>query len=449
MADGEGTRIVQKLSPDPGRPSLRYLNLAVVCLFALLLYAFRPAGGGVDLTSSYLGCRVIMEHNTDHLYSQDVTSYQLVKDPVWQQATLGRGFAPDLALPPYVQTPLWGYSLRPLCRSMGFPAFNRLFLFVLCLCFAGTVWLTAREWTLHLFHPLWVAASCVLYAALYPLHYSLALTQTHILFLYMALLAVALARRGFPIWAGILLALAAAVKITPALLFVYWIITRQKKAAWSFIAASLALVAAAVLTTGAPLYLAYLRSMSRVSNMLLVAWNNQSLAAWWMGFHYPRQEFGTWHIFVLPPAVKITSLVLLLASAVAGGFFDRRRQDVTMNTPPYGAIFTLTGATLFTPIAWTHYFVILIVPIMFLLDAFLRRRSPILLAVAAAIVLPNVYHFVFRLSHAALPDIVRLQFYSGIVAMAALYLLSRPGGLVQPAQEPYPHELHGNLAADS
>ena len=405
-------------------------NALVVACFAVLLIATRPPGGGVDLTSSYLGCRLFINGQTSHLYSQDTVSYQLVNDPVWKQATLGRGFAPGMALPPYVQTPLWGYALQPLCRSTEWPAFNEIFVVLLAFSFAAMLWMAARFWTPRLFHPGWLAAVCAVLFIMEPLQYSMALTQTHILFIFMALVAVVVERRGHWAAAGLLLALAAAVKITPGLLLLYWLMNRRWKAAASFLVSSAALLAITIVATGRGTVLAWLASMSRVSKMLLVAWNNQSLAGWLMGGHYPEAELWTWHIFPLPPTVKALSLGLLIASAIAGGYIDWRLHARDASQPPYGAILTLTGATMFTPIAWSHYSVLLIVPVMMLLDAHLRRRSRALFAAAVSIVLLNVYFF-FHLHQARLgihlPYLVRVQFYAGVLALAALVALYRRG----------------------
>ncbi len=296
---------------------------------------------------------------------------------------------------------------------------------VLVLSFAGMLWVTGRYWTPHLFHPLWMAGVCLL-VPLEPFQYSVVLTQTHVPFILMALLAVLLARKGFPLWAGVLLALAAAVKITPGLLAVYWLVTRRYKAFISFVITSLALFALTVALTGTQTVAAWLHSMSRVSNVLLLAWNNDSFAAWVMQSHYAAAEKGRWLSLPLPHGVKLLSLALLLSSAILGGYLDRRTAPRGEGQPPYGAILTLIGATLFTPIAWTHYFALLIVPIMLALDEHLRRRTPVLVGTVGLLVALNTYDFVYlHGSHlrTALPYLARTEFYAGLIAMVLLVYL--------------------------
>lgn len=406
--------------------SRQRLSLVIVLLFTVALAAVYRNSPGTDLTSSYLGCRLFVDGETGHLYAQDPSSYNLVTDPVWEQAAAGRGFAKHAFLPPYVQTPIWGFALQPVCRRLSWPAFNKLFVLGVAICFGGLIWLTVHEWAPGLRHPAWMAAVCVLFLASDTVRYSMQLTQTHIIFMLMALVAVVLARSGRPVWAGILLAVAAAIKITPGLLLIYWLMTRQTKAAISFVVSSLALLAITLLAAGPQVVLAYLHSMSKISSILLVAYNNQSFAAWAAGGSYPAAELRVWHSFVLPPWVRIASLGLLFAAAVAGGYMDRQLAKRSPAAPPYGALFTLIGATLFTPIAWSHYFVILLVPVVLLADEVLRRRSNLLIALTALLLCLTFYtgavaHLGIVASH--LPVLIRNQFYAALVALASLAVL--------------------------
>lgn len=417
-------------------PRREALNLSVLSLFAVFLIATYWRTPGMDLTSSYLGCRLFVTGQSSHLYGFDASLFNTNPDPVWSAAAQGHGL-PEL-LPPYVQTPLWGYALQPLCAHIQFPAFNRIFLMVTSFCLAGMIWLTARYWASRLYHPSALALLCIGFWYTKPLREAMYLVQTHILFLLMALAAVVLARRRWPVTAGVLLALAAAVKITPAILVYYWFVTRQLKAALTFCITSALVLGVTLLACGWSVVSAWIQNMGRVSNVLLVANNNDSLAAWWMASAYPASELNQWHNLTLPPAVKIVCLLLYLASGVAGGYFDRQLFRRQPDAPPYGAVFTLLAGVVFTPIAWSHYYILLVVPVMLLLD---ESRQPsgdlasraIALAFAAIItsftawpvlaieLLPRVQ----RHLHLTLPDAVpvRGQFYAGVMALAALVFL--------------------------
>ncbi|MGC9199848.1 MAG: glycosyltransferase family 87 protein [Acidobacteriaceae bacterium] len=299
----------------------------------------------------------------------------------------------------------------------------------MAVCFAALIWLTGRYWTTRFFTPQWVLLVAVLWVRADPLRDAIELTQTHVIFVLLSVFAIILSRSNRPVWAGILLAVATAVKITPGVLVVYWLFTRQRKAALSFVLTSLALFTAPVLLTGPSAIVGYLHSMARVSNILLLAKGNQSMAAWWMGLLYPKNQPLTFQPLRLPATLKLVCSSLVVLSALFGAYFDRQREAPPGEPAvPYGAIFTLLGATVFTPIAWSHYYLILVIPLILMLDEYLRRRSYPLLCLFVFIIAlsnsPNLLRHAGYL-HLPVPDLVRGQFYAGLLAMAALYLLYR------------------------
>ncbi len=399
--------------------------LVVLFLFALLSAVRHFSSPGADLSSSYYGCRLLAAHQSEHIYSRDPVDYDHVADPVWDRLAASTGFAAVRILHPYVQTPLWAFALRPLCTTLAFPAFNDFFLFVLGFSLVATLWLVARFWAPRVFHPGWIAFLC---AALYlteAYKYSFMLTQTHMIFVLLTVGALLLAERGAPVWAGLLLAVAAAIKITPAFLFLYWLINRQTRAAAAFAGFSVLLFAASLFSTGLPLNLAFLHNLSQISNMLLVSWNNQSFAAFVLAGRYPVSEQQLWHSLPLPPAIKWLSTFLSVAFTVAGGLLDRRSQQPGRAVPPYGAVIAILGALVFAPLSWTHYYIFLVVPLMMMLDGLLHKRSILLLALLVAVFALNFDTQTLGgvLQKYRLFAIVRAQFYSGLLSMGALALL--------------------------
>ena len=399
----------------------------------LVLHAFSVFGvlrhlhvSGEDLSSSYVGCRVLAAGQASHLYSHDPSDFPKVGDPLWDHIAVESGFTPLFRLHPYVQTPLWAYSLQPLCTHTRYRAFCDIFLIVLMLCTAGTLWLVARHWAPSLFHPGWIALVCAGLYVSQPFKYAIFLNQTHIIFIFVTVWAVVLARRGNPVAAGILLALAAAVKITPGYLVVYWLVSRKYKAALSFIFTSILLLGVTLATAGPALTVAYFRELGWVSNVLLLAYNNQSFAAVWMAHRYPPQLLS-WHIYPLPPAIKVASLVLSLGAAVAGGLLDRDAESKRPGAPPFGAVLALLAGTMFTPIAWTHYYIVLVIPVMLLLDAQRTSQSARWLLFTLPIFVLNLYPIAVGAVHAYVRSIslTRSQFLSGLLSLGALIALHR------------------------
>lgn len=376
---------------------------------------------GEDLSSSYMGCKLLAVGAQDHLYSHDPDLFNEVGDPLWNAIALQSGFSKTGLLHPYVQTPLWAYLLTPACKRVDFPAFNKSFMALGMCCFAGMIWLVVRHWTPKIFHPGWVLLILVCLYISEPFKYALFLNQTHILFLFLSVAAIICARGSHPVWAGIFLAAAAAIKITPGFLILYWLFARQWKAALSGVLSSIVLAIVTIMVCGAELMRAFLNNLTYVSNVLLVPFNNQSFAATILDHRYPVDLF-VWQIYKLPAGVKLISLLATLVFTIIGGLWDRRANE---GTPPYGAVMAMLSATLFAPIAWTHYFVILVIPVMLLLDRAREERLPALALLAFSVFLLNVYPVSIGSVHQVntAVSIVRSQFYATALSMVGLGLM--------------------------
>ncbi len=389
---------------------------------------------GASLATSYLGCRVVADGTQRHLYDRGPVLFDHVYDPAWTVAGTEGAMREDYSTLPYMQTPLWAWSLQPLCAHMPYHYFKDLFLALTVLCMAIAIWLVAGHWTPRVFHPGWVALICAALYSTEAYHYATALVQTHILFVLLTLVALMVAR-WHPLDAGMMLALSAVMTITPGLLMFYWLVTRQWKAALSFIVASLALIGITLAAVGPALFLDYLHSLSQNSHVLLVAFNNQSFAAWREGQHFPAYELMVWHVLRMPVRMELVSLFLSLLAAFVGGWMDRRASLVRPDAPPYGAIFAMVGGMVFATLAWSHYYILLVVPVMMMLDAALAERSTAksrwLIALSVAVLLLNLYPVCYRmvLMHPFIVQghpvsLVRSQFYSGLVAMLGLWIMS-------------------------
>lgn len=378
---------------------------------------------GDDLSSSFIGCRIVASGEAlHHLYSHDPTDFTSIgPDQLWPDIADEGNFTGMLH--PYVQTPLWAFLLRPLCTRLGFLAFQKVFAVLMLGSLALTVWLIARFWTPSLFHPLPVALTLLLVWFSQPFRYSMFLMQTHALFLCMCIAGLLLAERRRPLLSGFLLAFAASVKLTPCLILLYWLVTRRWRAAASMAGWFVVLTAATIAATGLPLFRLYLSEIGRLGHLLLVAQNNQSFAAWWMAHFYPAAEAAKVTILPLPAGVRIVSSATMLALTLAGAWLDRRHPASRV---PLGALIALVAATLFAPIAWTHYFILLIAPLMLFAQQLLDRRTlwlaPFLLG-ALALSYPPLASDIIDWEIGRF-SIVRNQFFAGMLCLIGLALLA-------------------------
>ncbi len=404
---------------SPGLRTRLWATLAILILFVLgNLYRYRDAPSD-DLTASYVGCRLLTTGDSAHLYVYDPTIFsEIPDDAAWDAAAAWGGI--ETYLHPYVQTPLWAWSLRPLCR-LQFEPFKFIFTLAYLLSFAACLWLAARFWTPALLSPIPMSVLCLGLSISQPFRYAMALGQTHILFLLLVLASLILAERRRPGWAGLLLALAAAVKVTPAALILYWALTRRRTAALSAVGWS-AGIALLTLVVARPLVPVYLQDLNRIAHILLVSFNNQSLAATWLSHAGSSSSFL---MLPLPASVRIASMLLLLVCTVAGALFDRRQTPAGRNLP-FGAMIVLLATTLFAPITWTHYFIVLVAPLMLLWQYGRTDRRHAIFVGVAVVFLLNCRPLATNMATGSLSRIglLRSEFYSGILCIFLLALCS-------------------------
>lgn len=415
------------------RTSRQWITILILAVFVAVGNVQFRKEEGEDLSSSYVGCRLVATGHTGVLYSFDAENFANIGDLTGTWKRLGKAGGFPGYLHPYVQTPLWAYLLQPLCDHMMFEGFKQVFLMLVMLSLAGVVWLVGRYWTPWVFHPLPIALLTLGLWFSQPFRYAMYLMQTHALFFFLTILGLVLAGRndrrwnGWWVagWAGLAVACAAAVKLTPIVLVLYWLPIGRWKAAVSTLFWTGVLGAVTVAAVGPGLTGAYLESLHRVSRVLLVAQNNQSFAAWTMGRFYPPDEVFDIDSLPLPTAVRLGSMALMLACTVAGGWVDRRvgaRSKESARFPPVGAMMALIALTIFAPIAWTHYFILLIAPVMVLLQAVRSSRRwwlLLLLAVAAALNYPPLATAVLTMDIGDYA-VVRGQFFSGVLLFVAL-----------------------------
>ena len=400
---------------------------------------------GDDLSSSYIACRLLAEGQESHLYSYDPEYFHIIEDPVWVETARRTAF--NGFLHPYVQTPLWAYVLIPLCTAMDFQTFNLIFLVVNFASIAGTVWLVAYQWaTSFLSRPVWLAGFLGAFSLITPTYYMAFLNQTHPLFLFGTILAVFLAARKQDMLSGFVLAIAASIKLTPAIIAIHWLISGRRKSALSFLIWSAILGLFTFLIFGEKLILEYLSNLNRISNVLLVAYNNQSLAAWLYGSSYKLSEILNWRIYPLPTVSKIISLCLTGLVVVYFMAVYRNRSESTDYLEIISVSSLLIASMIFTPIAWNHYYIILAVPLLIMIEHGVETRKIWLLVVSGIIIALNVWPIApHPLIYPLNPfTVIRSHFYSGVICLCTLLIMSR-----NPASYPEIKSSDGTWAQPS
>lgn len=188
-----------------------------------------------------------------------------------------------------------------------------------------------------------------------PLTFHLLYAHTELFMLLALAAAWLLLRRGKEVPAGILLGLAAAIRLYPLFLLLYLALRRAWKGLLAAAAAGLAWVGLAVLAAGPASFPHYLAALRGDVSTLYARWGNFSL---WGSVH---KLASIW-----PALAERTALRDGLALALSAGVLLLTLGLARRMEPDRAYGLFIVGALLASPLSWIYYQVLLYIPLFFL-----------------------------------------------------------------------------------
>lgn len=226
--------------------------------------------------------------------------------------------------------------------------------------------------------------------------------------------------------AGALVGTAAALKIFPGFLFLYFLLQRRWSALLAGAGALIAWHTATFVLFGADTYADWYRESLPEVLLYRDTWLNYSATGFWYKLFdaSSKQSMPVWHS---PLTAQIGSLLSFVTVVAIAGYACLRARG---NRHASRAAFALciTAMVVATPIAWDHYFLLLMPPIAHLAGTLPRRsirRLPFQLGLFVLWLNPIVFYGIALnkssqlLSTASLVTIVSWPFY-GLVTLFAL-----------------------------
>jgi hypothetical protein len=188
--------------------------------------------------------------------------------------------------------------------------------------------------------------------------------QLNLLLLLLILLCWALDRSGRPGWAGAVLGAATAIKLFPGFLFLYFVCRRQWRSVLAGAISAVVLTGITLLVEGADAYRTYLTKAVPSLEQFQSFWLNDSVLGFWMRMFDPSETALVSPLHRAPwlarSGAALTNLLLVaVLIPIVWRARSRRQCDSAF-------ALCITAMLLVSPIAWSHYFVLLLLPIAWL-----------------------------------------------------------------------------------
>jgi hypothetical protein len=342
-----------------------WVERALVCVAVLYLCvhtlpkAWRTLN--TDFPNYYMAARLVREHyDTSRMYEWEWIEREKDHRGVDQRVI---GLVPHTGFSTLAVWPI--AELRPLTAKHVWIVFNLLLLIPLA-------WMLRRMTGLTYWRIALVMALC------FPLHRNLLYGQMYIVVLLLVVAACWCWLRGWQVTAGALVALAAAFKVFPVLLLVWFLRRRQWRALGSALVVGAACVGISVAVFGV--------AANRTWLVEILPWvmrgEGQGTYAVGQGgiagvlhallLREPQWNPHPWHESVMAYAV-LTPLLQMLVLAPAVLLIrreDKRRERVLME---WSAIVTMALATSTMPAS--YHFVLMVFPVCVMAGMLLRQRQ--------------------------------------------------------------------------
>ena len=267
----------------------------------------------------------------------------------------------DPSIYPFVYPPIWAALAAPLTELMGPYAFFNLFLVIQLLLTAFSVFLVHAMvrpqfpmaiWCIFSFALLWLS---VISTSAF-VH-----NQFQITVAFLTIWSFERFLAGKSVQSGAILAVAAAIKLSPAALFLIFLVERDKRAMVTFLAVGGALGLTSLAIAGIDLHLVFLERLREISSVIAIMKVNYNLEAFLVqaAALYSGAPINDGPNILDQAIAEPTWVTLIVRATLIAGValvFVRTRNLARKDRVQLRQIGLLLTVTLCAPLAWTHHY---------------------------------------------------------------------------------------------
>lgn len=349
---------------------LAYPLLALI--WAAIFIPLFIGSPSVDLTALYVAGYAVSQDMPQAVYAlhPDFLSPEVPAVLADLKAQIGLAGHPTV---PYIYPPLWAWLMSPIVEHVRHETFaqSAMILHIALLAASvGLAWKVVRPPHLKFEH--WLVLGFVILSFSAPARQALLQNQPQILTMFLVLLAFERYRANHFAAAGVVLAVAAAFKLSPVFLLLIFVLDRNWRATVAFLLTGAALGLLSILLAGWPLHARFLAILGKIDSLTILEKTNYApeLLIYQISSLVTAQDNSGWNMGLTVTAPEPFWLSALMAAfmlaAIAALILMRARLVPGTATPVLLLGFALATA-LFGPISWAHYFLLplLLLPTLF------------------------------------------------------------------------------------
>ena len=381
----------------------------IIASIATFIVLINDTSGSSDILASWMAGHYYQLGLLDQIYPHDTDVFTMRPPPEWIPYHQSQGRSSDVF--PFIYPPIWAHVFGWLTTVTQFETLANWASVINPLLIGSMVILA------------WRASGSAMPALRFTLLGLLILAftligivpiiqnQPQIFVSFLIVLALERHRSDAPITAGAAIALAASIKLYPALLALLFLASGNRRAFGSFVITGAILGGLSIALTGWPLHSLFLAEVGRISGTVMSTIHTYSLDAvigqlffidQMQMIHDPNfiasaadeGQIKGWKVMAKPPLWRGLSAVALLATLAFFAYQLRRNKEpVSDNSMLWPVV--IICISLLNPISWGYHYLPAVAFAPVLVDRFGTLRGAVLLllifAPVSVVVLTSVY----------------------------------------------------------
>ncbi len=336
----------------------RIVSVISGILFCAGLYLLTPNLVPADIVSPYLAGWFYGHGQPELIYSfAPADMFAHIPPEIWRDTAIRNGYAGG-EIYPYLYPPVWAALLAPLVDEMSIPDFTYWVYVIQILLIWFSIVLAWKTVGKPFSLTLWSLVSFFVLLGTAPALDALAENQPHIAVVFLIILAFERMQSGRSLFAGVLLGIAAAIKLFPVILILLFVFKRDVRGFFAMVATILAFMVLSFALCGEGLNWAFVAGVRAANQAAFISRNNWCFSSLLYQFYSFVIEHGIGsakmsYTAKLPYWIGVSSSIIWVFGS---GYWMWRAERASERQKGLAILIIFTWMAYFGPLGWPYYY---------------------------------------------------------------------------------------------